>query len=186
MSSSDIAISVKPLPVRVLKHIDGSSDISIEDMPIRFGLYSDKFARFMSELMSSTSIMSKMSSSKYRYILEMTDVAVQLSNPSSLSICEKTRVSVSEGKLFKNQFGEIGKTNYEKFVGFVFKKAWIPFLKAPVPFPSQPLPFPPVRPTSSPPAPPPDGSVSPPRGCRKTGPRREMSPRSRTCFSLPC
>ena len=104
MSSSD---TVKSLPVRVLKYIDGSSDISIEDMPIRFGLYSDKFARFMSELMSSTSVMSKMSSSKYRDILDMTDVAVQLSNPSSLSKCEKTRVSVSEGKLFKNQFGEI-------------------------------------------------------------------------------
>lgn len=109
MSSSDTVISVKPLPVRVLKHIDGSSDISIEDMPIRFGLYSDKFARFMSELMSSTSVTSKLSSSKYRDILEMTGVAVQLSNLSSLSKCkcEKTRVSASEGKLFKNQFGEI-------------------------------------------------------------------------------
>lgn len=109
MSSSDTVISVKPLPVRVLKHIDGSSNISIEDMPIRFGLYSDKFARFMSELMSSTSVTSKLSSSKYRDILEMTGVAVQLSNLSSLSKCkcEKTRVSASEGKLFKNQFGEI-------------------------------------------------------------------------------
>ena len=106
MFSSD---TVKSLPVRVLKNIDGSSDISIQDMPIRFGLYSDKFARFMSELMSSTSVMSKMSSSKYRDILEMTGVAVQLSNSSSLSKCkcEKTRVSASEGKLFKNQFGEI-------------------------------------------------------------------------------
>lgn len=113
MSSSDIAISVKPLPVRVLKYVDGSSNIPVEDTPIRFGLYSDKFARFMSELMDITSIMSKMSSNKYRDILEMTDVggnagiSVQLSNPSSICKCENTRVSVSEGKLFKNQFGEI-------------------------------------------------------------------------------
>lgn len=112
MSSSDTAISVKPLPVRVLKYVDGSSDIPVEDTPIRFGLYSDKFARFMSELMDITSIMSKMSSNKYRDILEMTDagnagISVQLSNSSSLCKCENTRVSVSEGKLFKNQFGEI-------------------------------------------------------------------------------
>ena len=112
MSSSNTAISVKPLPVRVLKYLDGSSNIPVEDTPIRFGLYSDKFARFMSELMDIKSIMSKMSSNKYRDIREMTDagnagISVQLSNPSSLCKCENTRVSVSEGKLFKNQFGEI-------------------------------------------------------------------------------